>query len=105
MKMQEEIVNKKSYNPFKMWGSWVGAGLPLLLTILTLASIKSGKMFETLFRILIILGWPIIYIWGLILKPSGEEGMAIILIAPLSAIIIGFLLGWGIHSLVRRFRK
>jgi len=31
--MSDQVVNQKSYNPFKMWGSWVGGGIGLLFTI------------------------------------------------------------------------
>jgi len=67
---------KKSYNPLKMWGSWVGSILFLMLMKILYPQtlINSAYGFET-----------IIYGGGYL--------------------ILGFLLGWGIHSLVRAIRK
>ena len=78
---------KKSYNPFKMWGSWVG--------------LLAGF-------IIILHGWP----WSSMMEPFrkflfnlfGLYEMGEMLVIPIM-MIVGFLLGWGIHSLFRRFRK
>ena len=73
---------KKSYNPFKMWGSYVGLVLGGIGTYIAFAVDSS---------------------WLSAIIPN-TDGMQLILPA-LSLPIIGFLLGWGIHSLVRYFRK
>ena len=77
----------KSYNPFKMWGSWVGAGIGFL-------SIYLGS------------GIVLLIIFGLcngeFCSDSGVLGNIVALVIP---ILVGFLLGWRIHSLIRRFRK
>ena len=74
---------KKSYNPFKMWGSYVGAVLFFIL----------GGMFYIAKAIGC--GWDgsCSYSWGDILF------IAIIFS------VIGFLLGYGIHSLFRKLRS
>ena len=64
---------KKHYNPFKMWGSYVGA---VILPILT-------YMF-----------------WIAIVKEHAVGGLVV-----LGSIPIGFLIGWGIHSIIRKIRK
>jgi len=63
------------YNAFKMWGSWAG----------TLA----GFM---------------ILMQGIGMRGDGVQ-MDDLLLGPLMYLIPGFLIGWGIHSLFRRFRK
>ena len=79
---------KKSYNPFKMWGSWVGAGIGLLSIFISTSNI-------------------FFYILKSI-NPNIDFAVASpILIAFMSyvfPIILGFLIGWGIHSLIRRLK-
>ncbi len=67
---------KKLYNPFKMWGSWFGAliGISSLLWLPN-THIDFSK-FNTDFL-------PIIFLFVLF----GS---------------IGFIIGWGIHSLIRK---
>ena len=79
---------RKSYNPFKMWGSWVGAialyfFLPKLIPLLSLT--------EFLFKVSDCKG---IGCWAV-----GAYAMLF------ASLVIGFLLGWAIHSLVRRLRR
>lgn len=62
---------KKSFNPFKMLGSWVGALIMVLAIIISY--IEFGNVLD-------LLAWTL---W----------------------IAIGFLFGWGIHSLFRRFNR
>jgi len=70
---------KKSYNPFKMWRTWVGALIGVSsLFWLPRTNIDFSK-FSTDFL-------PIIFLFLIV---GG----------------IGFLLGYGIHSLVRALRK
>jgi len=71
---------KKSYNPFKMWGSWVGLalGIPLgfVLTISIANQFKSPESWNEVF-------WYI----------------------HIPVIIAFFLIGWGVHSLIRKLRR
>lgn len=70
-------MTKKSYNPFKMWGSWIGVIIGLILhtfiahegNFLELFTLGTHAINGTLFT------------------------------------VGGFLIGWGIHSLVRARRK
>ena len=70
---------KKSYNPFKMWGSYVGAIVFGALLV-----------FNNEFAQLILN--PIYTIYYRPYMPM------------LVPFLIGFLIGWGIHSLFRRFK-
>lgn len=80
---------KKSYNPFKMWGSYVGAFLlPLSIFIPFLNKIT---------RILI-------YPFARVFLSGCNDWGCIMFILPIS-LIPGFLIGWLIHSLFRRFSK
>lgn len=87
----------KSYNPFKMWGSWIGFGLG---TISTIQYVSQGsflpdmpffilldkifEIFQFLNVITILIQWPL---------------LPVIMLTP----IFTFLYGWGIHSLFRKF--
>ena len=69
---------RKSYNPFKMWGSYVGAIIfimmpPILFLSLPLPETTSSLIFD--------------------------------FIGDLISAVIGFFIGWGIHSLIRRLRR
>ena len=77
--MTEEI--KKSYNPFKMWGSLVG----LILFPLILTSLSAQDPFSGIFTV--------------------EGQLEITIIAYLVYAIVGFLIGWGIHSLIRKYKN
>jgi len=76
-------MKKKSYNPFKMWGSYVG--FIIAFGLYGLVRTMKYKFFENPFFIPIdssaIFGmtYPI---WG----------------------VLGFLIGWGIHSLIRKLK-
>lgn len=83
---------KKSYNPFKMLGSWVGAvicSLPLL----------SGLIFPKYF-LLFLMKINLIYYWE---SWCHEAGCGFFTLGTLP--ILGFLIGWGIHSLIRKLRR
>jgi len=67
--------NKKSYNPFKMWGSWVGAIL--------LMSIQFYHDF------------------GISLMYSHTLNIT----TYIKTILMGFIFGWIINSLWRKFKK
>jgi len=110
-----EKINK-SYNPFKLWGSWFGAYiLTPLIMIFGDSSVSatihkfifgstnaSGQVIHSsFFDVLIAIFNALIYepFWHC----SGEDCMGILFL-PIP-IIIGFLIGWGIHSLIRKLKK
>ena len=76
--------SRKSYNPFKMWGAWVGATWGLISGIM---AITSENEFYNLMGIFF-----------------GEFRIIFPIISALISITTGFLIGWGIHSLVRKYR-
>lgn len=69
--------NAINNNPFKMWGSWAGA---------------------------LIFGF-IAYSFGSLCKVFGSCIAYKIILLILIGAGIGFLVGWGIHSLVRRTKR
>ena len=75
--------NKKIlYNPFKMWGSWVG-----FLIGSFFAGIEIGYIsFQDYF--------------GLILFEDLSKSFTLYWF-----LIVGFFIGWGIHSIFRRLKK
>lgn len=76
---------KKSNNPFRMWESWVGFGLgPTIVYIIYKITYHSCTGTTWCFEDLARFG-------------------AIVIGAILA--IVGFFLGWGIHSLRRRYSK
>jgi len=86
---------KKSNNPFKMWGGYIGAVVGFLSQFRIWGhetTMDSSKIFLiSRFKLL---------------SPSNVSqynfltGLDIVIF-----VIAGFLIGWGIHSLIRRFRK
>jgi hypothetical protein len=75
------MARRKSYNPFKMWGSYLGAyALPVFVLSYLAGSFTTIK-----------LAWPFAVLVGF----AGIE--------MLFSSVAGFLLGWGIHSLFRKF--
>ena len=79
---------KKKYNPFKMWGSWIGGVIGIILFKVIGFSFLN-KIFGNVFITKITFG-------------GGMAGGYYMLIY---YIILGFLIGWGIHSLFRRLKK
>lgn len=76
---------KKSYNPFKMWGAYVGFFIfvsPLFL-LNGMSEVSGGDVTAN---------------W---MRPDFYGLLAFIL----GLGVVGFLVGWGIHSLIRRLRK
>jgi len=69
------MAKRKSYNPIKMWGSWVGALIPLISLLIFVAGAGDRELWSSVYGL-----------FGLL-------------------IIAGFLVGWGIHSAVRAIRK
>lgn len=89
---------KKSYNPFTMWGSYVGLGIPLLFWIYIsgacisiigfgCTSGRSWSIKESL------MWWKDTFL--------GIEYISVVIVT----LLAGFLVGWGIHSLIRRLRN
>ena len=74
----------KKNNPFKMWGSWVGAILGLVI----MTYFMTHRFFD---------------LDLLLFKEIGFGVLRSIYIY--ISTIIGFLAGWGIHSLIRKLRK
>jgi len=70
---------KKSNNPFKMWGSYVGALIGFVSTGI-LSPIVGTSNFDT-----IINGTPLTY-------------------GNIYSTVAGFLIGWGIYSLIRKYK-
>lgn len=71
---------KNNYNPFKMWGSWIGLIIGIPLTIF----------------------WGFIVLWG-----AGWTQGEILLKDYILAIIplpLSFIIGYGIHSLIRKYK-
>ena len=78
---------KKSYNPFKMWGSYVGFSI--------------GVFISTIIGIL----QEIIYCTKENITCYDYNLYNIFLSTYMFLAVLGFLIGWGIHSLFRAMRK
>jgi len=90
-------MSKKSYNPFKLWGSYVGAVLlgilPLFILLLNNLRIIEGQY-----------SWTTIFLFPTLIFGGRLPNLAII-INVILFIILGFFLGWGIHSIVRGLKR
>ncbi len=99
----------KSYNPFKMWGSWVG----LLLGIVTSSSFlfkyeTETASFSEMIKLIIapfIIPYAIIFgCWA----PSGatcNEIVTVKILGTITFFMASFLIGWAIHSIVRKLKN
>ena len=74
---------KKSYNPFKMWGAWIGALVGYIYPLAMDQTNINGAD------------------WGVLLTNLFFNEFRNIYVP---IIILGFLIGWGIHSLIRRYK-
>ena len=84
-KWYNKSLKEMKYNPIGMWGAWIGALVGWLIYAFTdLTSICP-------FNRCVLNPFSIFSNWAL---------MRLI-----SAIFVGFLIGWGIHSLIRSLRK
>ena len=86
----EEV--KVSYNPFEMWSSYVGALI--------------GAISVPIFTWLI--GMGVLSILGLCkgeFCTDGGSDVFRVIIMYIPSIVLGFLIGWGIHSFIRRLRN
>lgn len=79
---------KKSYNPFKLWGSYVAVFLGLIYYLIA----TQAHLFDTR-DILLKIGFTLS-------ASTGGHFSGIFLM-----VFISFLVGWGIHSLVRALRR
>ena len=101
-------MSKKSYNPFKMWGSYVGVIGGFLISLLSL-------VLDILENVITPMGinfknyvWYITpsYLLNYIILPIQTTNYGVYLtIIFIFNIIIGFFLGYGIHSLFRAMRR
>ncbi len=102
---------KKLYNPFKMWGSWFGVGLMVFLQYFTLSSTQvSTKIGQIIYSIkpLYFIGqfWERLILDNFFTTQTLNDSFILAMLIIFSLTIIsGFFIGWGIHSLIRRFRK
>lgn len=103
----------ESYNPFKMWGSYVGAIWGILSYYLIWGIPRIMEKFgENLLTIIITLPEWVVRKTFFSLFFNGCEKLRFELSSLvlgtcwyrlwLPTIIIGFLIGWGIHSLIRK---
>jgi len=109
------MAGKISYSPFKMQGSWVGAGIYALISILIMIYSRSVFFFSNGLiearGISYLTHFPTLLFQKLIgsLVSQSDFGYSLLLVFPLFyilwSLILGFLLGWGIHSLVRYLRN
>lgn len=87
-------MRKKTKNPFKMWGSWIGA--IILYPIILILDYNNFNIMSNISK-------SIANIFGEAGTSIGNNVFAIIfLILPA---IFGFLIGYGIQLLWRKFRK
>ncbi|MCK9370183.1 hypothetical protein M0R04_09785 [Candidatus Dojkabacteria bacterium] len=104
---------KKTYNPFRMWGSYIGGIIGLISIILVYVVGAVNNSYEGINKILV---------WGWLFPSTTSGGLcnvftsicggdvigyaiASVFIGFPLQIIFGFLLGWGIHSIIRKFKK
>lgn len=86
----------KSYNPFKMIGSWIGFVLgfgiiffPVLKGNIPTSSADDYSLYQVISN-----GFSVNF-----------SGWLMLIGLLLISIVAGFLVGWGIHSLIRKFKK
>jgi len=109
-------VEEESYNPFRMWGSYVGLGVMLVwsawvfLMLTGLASAGIGIELSDMgfTQIVIFFPFAIGSVFFLVVSPLAKIPFLGILFSLvrlgglfLSPVVVGFFVGWGIHSLVR----
>ena len=71
-------IKKKKYNPFKMWGSWVGFVIGWFAGALEFARTARQSLLDV----------------------PGIDYRILVMCA-----VLGFFVGWGVHSLFRRFLR
>lgn len=85
---------RKSFNPLKMWGSWIGAVIGLIISLKDLDFLMNPGGPEK----------PILRWIQSLYQPAEMSSMLNTFGPYLLIIILGFLIGGGIHSLIRRYR-
>jgi hypothetical protein len=93
---------KKSYNPFKMWGSWVGLGIGIVASILL--AVPAQPIIGGLTEFAIVAN-PFYYLPSSVFGNESEGLFVIYTVVIVTSPIFFFLYGWGIHSLFRKFSK
>jgi len=105
---------RKLYNPFKMWGSWIGAFLYPIGLILIIIFTEGGTVQqEEALRIPLMMTYSIFAKPFLfLLQPIVDKACIgalffcpFAIIGILAYVLSGFFLGWGINSLYRKFKK
>ena len=88
-------------NPFKMWGSWIGAIIFLLLIFVALNSKNTGTITgnKAIYESAYFFPSNLIFHYGTNTYPFPD--FTNVLIFP-SQVIFGFLVGWGIERLARK---
>ena len=97
------MVKKKSFNPFKMWGSWIGLAFGVLVIILAW-----GLWSETSFFRSIAFYIPGNLVGLFVSSGSDCSDWFRVLDCPiinLVTVLFYFLVGWGVHSLIRKLSK
>ena len=93
---------KKNYNPFKMWGSYVGAVIYSIITFgFSIGGGSTDRGLGVIFKINL-------FVANLFIKESMEFATGVTIgffSIILTSTVIGFLIGWGIHSLIRKLKK
>ena len=87
------MAKKKSYNPLKMWGSYVGFSLGIIIFL------SFGKIIDFCWGQVCFSSYNLVYPFVL----SFETILIIVTLLLFS--ILGFLIGWGIHSIIRKVIK
>ncbi len=94
--MEEEM--KKSYNPFQMWGSWVGTIAVFGYFLIGIIEKVTREGFFTC---------------GTFGGPQGGDSpqcsFSEFITGPMIFVYLlaigGFLIGWAIHSIIRKYKK
>jgi len=86
----------KSYNPFKMLGSYLGLVIMGIIFLFYVLSATQGS--EAIRRVFLLFLLPFAWLYNIVIQHYQYLGIVVFL-------IYGFLLGWGIHSLVRALKR
>ena len=92
------MANKKSFNPFKMWGSYVGALVFFFLPIIQQFGFSDVSIMNSAFTLSLKL---------FDIPPELNVGIVFALWIGTTILVLslGFLIGWGIHSIFRAIRN
>lgn len=90
-------MTKKKYNPFKMWGSYLGAITFWWLWILTVIALSGLEAAISMSRTI---GFMEAFKFTLGVSTTG---LAITpLVITIGVLIVGFLVGWGLHAWAKK---